>query len=285
MGPLRRQISAKDGLSLYVEDWGDPLSPATPLLCLSGLTRNARDFRELAERQARHRRVVLFDYRGRGRSGRAKDWRSYRAEANLDDVFQVVAATGLHGFAVIGTSLGGLLAMALGLVMPSAFKGAVINDIGPEFAAGGVERIASRIGRDEPQADWAAAARHIAESFPPGSYPRADEATYRKLAETTFLEGEDGKLHYSWDLALARAMAEDKRTQDLWPLFLSLKHKPVLLLRGETSDLLSRETAERMAERHPGLTLVEVGGTPHAPTLDEPEAEHAIDEFLARLDP
>lgn len=278
------EIRTKDGLRLHVEDWGDPLSPATPLLCLSGLTRNTRDFRELAELHAPHRRVVTFDYRGRGRSDRDGNWRNYRPEVYLDDVFQVVAATNLHHFIVVGTSLGGLLTMGMGLAMPAAFKAAVINDIGPDFTPGGVERILAAIGEDKPQSDWDAAMEHIASNFLPGSYPRADEKTYRKLAETAFKPGDDGKLHFSWDVAIAKALIEGKPPGDLWPPFLSLKQKPILLVRGETSDLLSAETAQLMAARHPDLTEVCVSGTPHAPTLDEPEVEKAVNEFLARID-
>ncbi len=278
------KVRTKDGLRLHVEDWGDPLDDKAPLLCLSGLTRNTRDFRELAERHAPHRRVVTFDYRGRGRSDRDSNWRNYRPEVYLDDVFQVIAATNLHHFVVVGTSLGGLLTMGMGLLMPAAFKAAVINDIGPDFTPGGVERILAAIGEDKPQADWPDAMAHIASNFPPGSYPRADENTYSKLAETAFKAGDDGKLHFSWDTAIAQALVEGPPPGDLWPPFLSLKQKPLLLVRGETSDLLSAETAARMAERHPDLTEVCVRGTPHAPTLDEPEVELAIDEFLARID-
>ena len=149
-----RHISAQDGLQLYWRDYGNALSPRLPVLCLSGLTRNSRDFTELAERLSLTRRVLCPDYRGRGFSARDPNWRNYEARTYLNDVLHVLTAADVHRAVVIGTSLGGLLAMALAVLRPTSVAGIVLNDIGPEITPGGLERILAYIGTNRPQPDW-----------------------------------------------------------------------------------------------------------------------------------
>jgi len=275
----------RDGLRLHVEEWGSRDADGTPLLCLSGLTRNAWDFESLARRHAEKRRVIAFDFRGRGRSEFDSDPMNYNPRQYLEDIQQICAALSLHGFVATGTSMGGLLTFGLGVVMPSARRGAVINDIGPGYESSGLQRILDYVGSDHPADSWDEALRSLSGTFPEGSYPRADPATWDKIAKTSFKRGEDGRLHASWDPRISQALGgQDSGDFDLWALFDSLKRLPLLLLRGETSDLLSAGTAARMAERHPQMSLVTVAGTPHAPTLDESESVKAIDDFLEECD-
>jgi pimeloyl-ACP methyl ester carboxylesterase len=284
-GPKVWRIAMRDGLTLHVEEWGSRRAEGTPLLCLSGLTRNAWDFETLARRHSGKRRVVTFDFRGRGRSDFDPEPLNYNPRQYLEDIQQVCAALCLHGFVAVGTSMGGLLTFGLGVVMPSALRGAVINDIGPVYESSGLQRILDYVGSDHPVETWDEALRTLEETFPEGSYPRADRATWNKIAKTSFKRGGDGKLHASWDVRIAQALTgQDEGEFDLWALFESLKPHPLLLLRGETSDLLSAETAEEMCERHGKMSLVTVAGTPHAPTLDESEAIKAIDDFLDECD-
>lgn len=285
-GPTVWRLAMRDGLKLHVEEWGSRQSRKTPVLCLSGLTRNAWDFEGLARRLSGERRVVAFDFCGRGRSDFSDDPARYHPRQYLDDISQIVAALGLHGFAAVGTSMGGLLTFGLGVLMPLTLKGAVVNDIGPAYESAGLERIMAYVGSDHPVDSWAEADAQIEQSYMPGSYPRADAATWRKIARTSFKRGEDGRLHVSWDPRLAEGLRAQQNDADfdLWALFGSLKRKPLLLVRGETSDLLSEETAREMQARHDAMGLVTVAGTPHAPTLDEPECVKAIDEFLTQLD-
>lgn len=275
------RIGAQDGLRLAVRDYGDPASPHAPLLCLGGLARYAADFHELALKQAARRRVVALDYRGRGHSEWAGDARDYAAETLLSDVLQAMTATHLHRPVILGTSLGGSLAMAIAVVAPTRLAGAVLNDIGPAIDPGGIERIMGLVGRDWPQPDWNSATT-LVERLMPG-LGVCDKATWRRIAEATFLRGDDGQLHVAWDPRIVEPFRNGAR-RDLWPLFRGLRDFPVLALRGAQSDVLSPETLARMQAEKPDMTAVTVPGRGHAPLLDEPEAERAIDDFLARID-
>ena len=273
---------SQDGLRLYYRDYGDARSAKTPVLCLSGLVRHSFDFDHVAMRLAASRRVLCPDYRGRGRSAYDPDWRHYEPRTYIMDVLDLLAVTGVERAIVIGTSLGGLLAIGLAALRPTALAGVVLNDIGPELVPGGLARILHYIGNDKPQPDWESAIQFL-KTLLPRLAPNADDAWWRTLAGGTYAAGSDGRLHFSWDLAIARAMREQAELPDLWALFRGLKEVPTLLLRGELSDLLSEETVPRMALEKPDLVCVTVPGRGHTPSLDEPQSERAIDAFLASL--
>jgi len=273
---------SQDGLELYYRDYGDPRAPKTPVLCLSGLVRNSLDFDHVAARLAADRRVLCPDYRGRGRSAYDSNWRRYEPRTYIMDALDLLTLTGVARAIVIGTSLGGLLAMGLSVLQPTTLVGAVLNDIGPDLVPGGLERILDYIGSDKPQPDWESAVRYL-KTLLPRLAPEADAAWWRTLAEGTYRRRADGQLHFSWDTAIARAVREHGPLPDLWSLFRGLKRVPTLLLRGELSDLLSEETVRRMALEKPDLVCVTVPGRGHTPSLDEPQSERAIDAFLASL--
>ena len=277
-----RWISAQDGLRLYVRDYGDPLSQGTPLLCLTGLVRNSKDFAPFAERHADTRRLVCLDYRGRGRSARDPDWRNYRPEVYLNDAAQVMAACHLHRAVICGTSLGGLLAMGLAAAKPTALAGAILNDVGPEIVPSGIARIAAYVGKDHPHRTIEEAADHLKILFP--HLNLEGEAKWRWMAESTYREGKDGLLHSDWDPAIAKALQQGSEIPDLWPLYGALGPLPVLAIRGAESDVLSEATFARMAEVKPDLTRVTVPDVGHVPQLDDPAVEPAIDRFLAEID-
>ena len=278
-----RSFSARDGLRLYFRDYGDPLSPGTPLLCLGGLTRNSKDFHPLARRLSARRRVLCPDYRGRGRSPYDPDWRNYAPPQILNDTIQLLAATNLHRVVVCGVSFGGFLAMAMGVAAPIALAGVILDDVGPEVDPAVGRRILDYISADRPQPDWDTAVAAFKARHP--NLSRRDDTAWRRCAEGSYREGEDGRLHFDWDPAIARPLRQSRsRPTDYWPLYRSLRGLPVLAIRGALSEVLSPATFARMAAEKPDLmqlTLPEVG---HAPMLDEPESEQAIDEFLARID-
>lgn len=276
----QRRFSAPDGLSLAYRDYGDPLSPGIPLLCLSGLARNAKDFAQFAERQAARRRVVCPDMRGRGRSAHDPNWKNYRPEVYLRDIAALLAAAQLHHVVVCGTSMGGLLAMGLAVSNPTALAGVIFNDVGPAIQRQAIGRIRTMIARDEPLPDWAAAVAEVKEIHADLNYDA--EWKWRRLAEATYAEGEDGKLRVDWDIDIARTLGG--QIPDLWPFFRAIARLPALAIRGEASTVLSVETFAAMLAEKPDLIQVTVPGTGHAPALDEPEAEQAIDDFLARID-
>lgn len=277
--PFReRRISAQDGLALYFRDYGDAASPNLPVICLTGVTRNSRDYHDFASRIAHDRRVLALDYRGRGLSARDPDWRNYTAAVYADDIRQVMAATNCHRVIMVGTSLGAILAMGLAVLAPTAIAGAILNDAGPELDTSGLARIVAYIGEDQPVADWDAAVVRAKELFP--GVGRRSEDEWRKIAHGTFREGPDGLLHYDWDPAIAKALAAAGPVPDLWPYYRALRPIPVLALRGEVSDVLSADTFERMGHDMPNLSRVTVKGVGHVPSLAEPEARRAIDAFL-----
>ncbi len=281
-GFRERRYRAQDGLELYFRDYGDPLSTRTPALCLTGLTRNSRDFHHLALRLAPERRVLAPDYRGRGCSAYDPDWRNYDPRVYLNDILHLLAIANAERVVVFGTSLGGLLAMGLAAVQPTVLAGAVLNDVGPDVNPAGLSRILAYISEDRPQPDWAAAVAFLKTAMPNLS-PTDDPVRWERLAEGTFRRLEDGLLHFDWDVALARPLRLPRPVPDLWPLFRALRHVRTLALRGVFSDVLSSDTFERMGVENPDLVRVTVPGVGHAPGLDEPVSREAIDGFLARL--
>jgi pimeloyl-ACP methyl ester carboxylesterase len=277
-----RRLAAQDGLSLYYRDYGDPLSPRLPLVCLTGLTRNSADFADLADRHAGERRILCLDYRGRGRSAYDSDWRNYDPRIYVSDIAHLLAANDLHRVVVVGTSLGGVLTMALAVLKPTTLAAAVLNDIGPDVVPGGLIRIMGYIGTDQPQPDWPSAVRYLRQLLPTLSI-RSDEG-WLKMARATYRQGADGLLHFDWDVKLAKPLlAQSGNVPDLWPFFSALRRIPTLVLRGALSDVLSPETFARMALVKPDLERVTVPNSGHVPTLNEPEAAAAIDAFIRRF--
>ena len=282
LGYREGYVSAQDGLRLYYRDYGDPLAPGTPVLCLAGLTRNSGDFDRVASRLAARRRVVTLDYRGRGRSDYDPDWRHYTPEACALDVIQASFALGLHHFVVLGTSFGGLLGMGLAVYLPAALAGLVLNDTGPELSDDGLDRIMSYVGEDNPQPDWEAAAANIRETFP--HLRLRSEEDWEMTIRGTFREGPDGRLRHDWDPAIAKPFIQASKARDIWPFFRALRRLPVLAIRGGESDVLSAEGLQRMAENKPDLIQLTVEGVGHTPSLEEEECREALDAFLAKID-
>jgi pimeloyl-ACP methyl ester carboxylesterase len=281
MGTFKeRRYSAQDGKSLYYRDYGDTLLERTAVLCLPGLSRNSRDFHDLACHLAKTRRVVCPDYRGRGLSDYDDNPANYHPKALLGDIRHLLVACGIHHFVAIGTSMGGLLAAAFGAMAPSALRGVILNDIGPEIGNAGLGKILSYLGQDNPQDSWQDAITTLREMLPGLNFQSDEE--WRSAAEGTFREGKDGKLHIDWDPRIIEPMRRRPSTEELWQLFRSLKMVPALGFRGELSEILSAETFERMATTLPKFQAVTILGAGHTPSLGEPEALVAIDAFLER---
>lgn len=279
-GYRERRFSAQDGLDLYFRDYGDPLAPATPVMCLTGLTRNSADYHDLATRLSAGRRVICPDYRGRGRSAYDPDWRNYLPTIYINDIKHLLTSLNVHSVIIVGTSLGAFLAMGMAVAAPTTVARAVLNDAGPDIDPKGLARILDYIGRDRPQPDWDAATAVVRELF--SSLSIDSDEGWLKFARQTFREGDDGLLHFDWDVTLAKPMQKPGAgLPDLWALFRALRDIPVLAFRGEVSDVLSPETFERMAVGMPNLTRVTVPRVGHTPTLAEPEVLSAFDEFLA----
>lgn len=271
------RFTTSDGLSLYYEDEGH----GAPVLCLAGLTRNSADFRFLTPHLTGNR-VICMDYRGRGQSDRAPDFMSYNILGEGQDAVELMDHLGLARVTVIGTSRGGLIAMALAHGHPQRLSGVVLNDIGPEVAPIGIERIMDYVGRepDLPDLDSAAAALAHANAT---AFPGVPLARWRQQAGFMFCEKPGGGLGLRYDARLRDALvgqAGAGETVDLWQLFDALKPIPTAAIRGANSDLLSPETLARMQDRHPGLITATVPDRGHVPFLDEPQALAAIRTLL-----
>ena len=273
-----------DGLRLHFRDY-DGREDRPPILCLPGLTRNARDFEGVAERLAGDWRLIAADLRGRGGSAHAGDAASYAPPVYVDDVERLIAALGLDRFLLFGTSLGGLVAMLLAWREPGRVAGVLLNDVGPELNPAGLERIRSYVGRPQHWTGWDEAARWLAEAH--GEvYPDWPAGRWAVQARRLCREQPDGSIGFDYDMRIAEpilAAPADAPAFDLWPALQALRGIPSLLVRGGLSDLLSEEVAGRMAEEVESLEIATVPRVGHAPTLEEPEAEAAIDRLLARV--
>ena len=278
-----RRFLAQDGLSLYYRDYDGGSAAGAPLLCLSGITRNSADFAALAEAHANERRIVCLDFRGRGESDRAGDWQTYTPETYVNDIRHLIVAAGLHRFVLVGTSMGGFLSMGLGAVVPAAIAGVVLNDVGPKIEAAATAAIVDYVGTDRPVADWPAAVAAIKERFT--GFEAWDDETFEDTARATYREGDDGRLHFNWDVNLVQPIRRSSGArQDLWAMFRSLHHVPVLAIRGGNSELLTDAGLQAMLDDHPDIAGVTVPGVGHAPRLHEPEAARAISAFLEKTD-
>jgi pimeloyl-ACP methyl ester carboxylesterase len=282
LGNSTRFYRSEDDLRLAYRDYGDPASTRLPVLCLTGLTRNAHDYERLARRLAPERRVICPDYRGRGRSQYDPDWRNYRPETYLNDIRHLLAVLGLERVVVIGTSLGGVLAMGMAALMPRVLAGVVLNDIGPEVDASGLGRILSYVAVDRPQPDWRSASAHLRELLP--TLGLETEEDWEWIARGTYREGAaDGLLHFDWDVSLAKPLLAGQDTPDLWPFFRALAPVPLLALRGGVSDILTEACFDRMAAERPDMSRAVIPGVGHAPTFDEPASREALARFLAKV--
>ena len=283
-----RRWTSSDGLSLYARDYGGGDGPARlPVVAIHGLTRNSADFEHIASLIARSgRRVLAPDMRGRGRSDRAIDPMTYRPPVYARDVLGLLEAAGIARAVFLGVSMGGLITMAAMALNPRIVAAAILNDIGPEADRAGLGRIAAYSGRPVQTPTWADAAAYARE-INGVAFPHYGDADWDAFARRIFREGADGAptLDYDPDISVPiKAGGARALTPNLWPHFRRLaRRRPTLLIRGETSDLLSPAIAGRMRKAAPSMRYVEVPGVGHAPMLDEPEAKAEIFEFLRDL--
>lgn len=274
---------SRDGLRLHYRDFAGR-DDRPPILCIPGLTRNVRDFENLAARLAGEWRVVCVSLRGRGESAFAKDALSYVPLTYLQDIEALVAELKLDRMVSMGTSLGGIVTMLVAATHPGLLAGAVLNDVGPEIAAEGLARIKSYVGKGGNWPTWMHAARDIAATNA-AVYPDYKMDDWLRMAKQLCRITNAGRIVWDYDARISEPfrLPGGEAGVDMWPALDALKDVPVLSLRGELSDVLSRETQAEMARRLPMLTAVEVPRVGHAPSLDEPVAVDAIERLLQRI--
>ena len=275
---------SNDGIRLHARDYPGQ-ADRLPLICLPGLTRNARDFAALAEVMAGRRRVIAVDFRGRGESGYARDAMSYVPLTYVQDVLALLAEQGIARFVAVGTSLGGIVTMLLTGPARERIAGAVLNDIGPELEAAGIARIRGYVGRGSSCPTWLHAARTLAEAQG-DIYPHWGLAEWLAMAKRLYRVTSAGRIVLDYDLKIAEPFRVPgaETGPDMWQALGGLGGMPVLLVRGERSDVLGAATATRMVEALPDAELVTVPGVGHAPMLTEPVALAGIERLLARVD-
>ena len=278
--------SADGTLELFARDYPPP-GPGRnglPLLMMHGLTRNSADFGPLAAHLAGTRRMVVPDQRGRGLSDHDPDAANYRPDVYVQDMWALLDGLDIERAVLIGTSMGGLMAMIMGATRPDRIVGIVLNDIGPAVSKEGLDRIQGYVGGTAPMANWQEAADRCA-SINGDALDGFGEADWLGFAHRTCTELPDGRVAFAYDPAIATAMNGDDAAAvppDLWPMWDMLAGIPALVIRGGHSDILSSGTVDEMARRHPdNFAAVDIPGRGHAPILDEPAALAAIAGFLA----
>jgi pimeloyl-ACP methyl ester carboxylesterase len=276
-----RGIRVPDGLRLHYRDY--PGGDGPPILCLPGLTRNARDFAEFAERYSPRFRVLALDFRGRADSDYDPVPMRYNPLTYAGDVLQLLDQLGIPQAIFVGTSLGGLVTMTIAATAPQRIAATVLNDVGPDIDPGGVQRILSYVGKDMRFKSWDEMADTIAANYG-AAFDRYTHEDWLKMARRNGRE-ENGEVRFDYDMAIAEPFKTTGPTPhvDLWPFFKALSQKPLLVVRGAKSDLLTVATAEKMQQAVPSMKLATVPGVGHAPELNEPEAVAAIDQFLGSL--
>lgn len=282
--------TATDGLRLHARVYGvEHRRNALPAVCLPGLTRNVRDFHELALFLSRHgehpRMVVGFDYRGRGRSEHDPDWQRYNVLVEAADIATGLTALDIDHAGFIGTSRGGLILHVLAAARPGALKALVFNDVGPVVSGEGLAQIRTYLERVPKPKSWAEAVE-IQKMVHGEAFPALEDEDWERMVRAIYVE-KDGDIIADYDPKLVRTVTSIDLSQplpELWPQFIGLTQIPLLLVRGGNSRLLSDETVEKMNALHPWMKTLAVKGQGHAPLLETGDLPQRIAGFLRTAD-
>ena len=274
-------FTVRDGLRLHYRDYpGDSAKP--PILCLPGLTRNSRDFAEFAERYSPRFRVLAMDFRGRGMSDYDPVPARYVPPTYAYDVIELLDQLEIPEAIFVGTSLGGLVTMAVAVFAPQRIAAAILNDVGPDLNTAGLDRIKSYVGSGARFQSWDEVGEAVAANN--GGFENYTHDDWVRMAKRNCRE-DNGEIVFDYDMAIAEPFesAGPAPEIDAWPFFAALAQKPLLVVRGARSDLLSAEALEKMQAAAPAMKSAVVAGVGHAPDLGEPEAVTAIEAFLESL--
>jgi len=272
------KFTTSDGLQLAYEDEGE----GTVLLCLPGLTRNARDFDDLAEAISGVR-LVRLTYRGRGASDYDPNYANYNVPQEAKDALELLDHLGIEKAVFVGTSRGGIIAMLTAAMAKGRLSGVLLNDIGPELNADGLSRIMDYLGIQPKAKTFEQAAAGLRANMG-AEFPKLTDADWLEQAKRWMEMGPDG-LQLNYDPKLRDAMIEQaaKEQPDLWPLFDAMEGLPLALIRGANSDLLSEESVANMQRRRPDMIYANVPDKGHVPFLNEPEAVAAIEQLIEQV--
>ena len=276
--------SADGRLDLYARVYA---GSGPTLLMMHGLTRNSADFEPLIEALDGKYQVLAVDQRGRGRSDHDPDPGNYNPAVYAADMFRLLDQLAIEKAVLIGTSMGGLIAMVMAAMAPDRASGLILNDIGPDVEPSGLARIQSYVGALEPFANWQAAAAHC-KRINIDAFTDVDDGFWMEFARHTCIQRPDGRIQLAYDPSISEGFSDDSPNvapPDLWPMWDLLGKIPVLSIRGALSDILSARTVAEMQRRHSqDFTAVDIPNRGHAPMLDEPAALAAINAFLQSLE-
>lgn len=279
-----RRWTSRNGLSLYARDYPAAGAPSgLPVICLHGLTRNSKDFEDIAPLIASWgRRVVVPDVRGRGRSGYDPNPNNYQPKRYARDMVEMMAEFDIPRAVFLGTSMGGIITLTLMAIRPKAIAAAILNDVGPAIAPEGIARILSYAGKPAEIRDWDDATDYVRRTNGI-AFAHYGDADWLRIARRTFKQGKSGP-ELDYDPAIGVSLSKPIPRSAVWIaglLFrLLARRRPTMLIRGGVSDIISAEIADRMQRMAPAMKRVDVPGVGHAPMLDEPEAVDAIRNFL-----
>lgn len=278
-GHREHTYMSRDGLTLFYREYGES-NGGIPVICLPGITRNSRDFEDIASHLGTQYRVFAADLRGRGFSEHDPNWRNYHPQTYVDDVVTLLDHRQLQRVILLGTSLGGLVSTMLTKQHGDRVVAAILNDIGPEVGSAGLERIKTYIGRVPPVASWAEAVAQAREIYG-HALPGVSDEKWMRLVRRGYREDVDGVPRLDMDPAIGDAARKvGAALADPWVLFSGFDDKPLLVIQGAMSDILTDDIVERMRAQKPDLLHVKVPKRGHPPLLDEPECMTAIDTFI-----
>ena len=280
--------SSADGLCLYARDYQSsaPASGKRPVvLCMHGLTRNSADFEGISRVLANNYRVIAVDQRGRGLSAYDSNAENYNPMVYVQDMFSLLESEGIAKVILLGTSLGGIMAMMMTAMKPELVQAVIINDIGPEVSKKGLDRLQGYVGKSTPVTDWEEAARQSA-AINGNAFPDASDKDWQQFARRTYREDRAGCLRLAYDPKISLAFnntESNSAAPDLWPVYDQIIDTPMLLIRGELSDILDLKCVAKMQQKKPNLAVSKIPNVGHAPMLSEPIAQAAIEDFLRQF--
>ena len=283
--------TSSDGLRLYARDYSSVINKnkkAKTILCMHGLTRNSADFEDICSVLADRYRLIVVDQRGRGLSEYDPDPTNYNPLVYVQDMFLLLNRLGVSSVILMGTSMGGMMAMMMAAMKPEMVQTIIINDIGPEIAKKGLDRLKKVVGKSAPVRNWEEAAKQTA-AINDIAFPEANNQDWLKFAKRLYRVDYKGCPVLAYDLGLAVTLTDNDETRDdksvapdLWPVYEQILDKPILLIRGELSDILDAECVLMMQQKKPDIEILEIPNVGHAPLLSEADVATVIVNFLSR---
>ena len=278
---------SQDNLWLYARDYQPTGNhhAKTTLLCMHGLTRNSADFAALAKHLQHRCRVIAVDQRGRGQSDADPEPMNYHPGTYVQDMFSLIELLQLEECILFGTSMGGLMSLIMASLQPDLFTAIILNDVGPEIDQAGLNRIQSYVGKQAPINTWEEAVAQ-AKTINQHALPDLDAEAWLRFAKAIYREDSQGRLEVAYDPSIAvpmKTVGEESTSTDLWPQFNAVAGTPLLVIRGEFSDILSMNCVNKMRSIHKGMKFCQVPNRGHTPLLNEVCSLQAINDFLDSL--